>query len=343
MMSRKLFFAAAITWLFVTCPQTSYGWGAWGHNHITKGAILALPAEMRMFFYNHADFMIEESTVPDIRRAVMGDKSEGPRHYINLEKYGYLNEALPRTEEEAVARYGRNEVNEYGTLPWHVQDMMKKLTAAFKKGNRTEILFLAADLGHYVADAHVPLHTTVNHDGQITGQQGIHALWESQLPELFGKEYKLYVAEPRYLKNPEKAIWDVIDSSYSLVSKILVPEHRMKLDNPQDKQYLMGPDGAPQKNKYGQPIHQYVYAHVYHELLNGMVERQMRKAIQFTASCWYTAWVNAGRPDMSDWVSETVTEANAATYTADMKAYKNGKIRGCHSQKEFPSVAPAAK
>ena len=107
--------------------------------------------------------------------------------------------------------------------------------------------------------------------------------------------------------------------------------------------YLMGPDGAPQKNKYGQPVHQYVYAHVYHELLNGMIERQMRKAILFTASCWYTAWVNAGRPDMSDWDSEALTEANAANYTADMKAYKNGKVRGCHTQKEFPSVAPAAQ
>jgi hypothetical protein len=35
--------------------------------------------------------------------------------------------------------------------------MMEKLTIAFKK-SKNEILFLAADLGHYIADAHMPLH-----------------------------------------------------------------------------------------------------------------------------------------------------------------------------------------
>jgi hypothetical protein len=42
-----------------------------------------------------------------------------------------------------------------------------------RKTKKHEILFIAADLGHYIADAHMPLHTSDNHDGQLTDQKGI--------------------------------------------------------------------------------------------------------------------------------------------------------------------------
>lgn len=331
-------FLAAAIW--VCKPARLLAWGTWGHNHINKGAVLALPKEMGMFFYNHVDYIVEESTVPDIRRFVYKDKVEGARHYIDMEKYDYKNDRIPRTTEEAIEKYGRDSVMQYGILPWHIQDMMRKLTDAYRNKRKTEILFLAADLGHYVADAHMPLHTTMNYDGQITGQQGIHSFWESQLPETFGRGYKLYVKEAQYIKDVEKAIWGIIDSSYSLITKLLKEEHKLKTDNPEDKQYMMGADGKPIKNKFGQPVHTYFYAHVYHELLDGMVERQMRRSIQFVADCWYTAWVNAGKPDLSDLDNETLTERNKGAYAADMKAWETGKVRGCKTDKEFPVVRP---
>jgi len=342
-MGRVVLFAACLFSAVFCSTSEAWAWGAWGHEHINKGAVLALPSGMRTFFYNHIDYMVREATGPDLRIYTLGDKAEKPRHYINLEKYDYLDKPLPKTIEEAVSRYGNAHVQEAGTLPWHIQDMMGRLTAAFKKGRRSEILLLAADLGHYIGDAHMPLHTTVNHDGQITGQEGIHAFWECQLPEIFGSKYNLHVSEVHYVKDVAKATWTIIDSSYAQVTKLLLPEHKMKLDNPLDKQYIMGADGAPQKNFFGAPVHTYQYAHVYHELLGGMVERQMRAAIQFTADCWYTAWVNAGRPDLSDITSESVAEAAHPAMRADMKAWKNGKIRGCHTHKEFPDVRPAEK
>ncbi|GAA4463700.1 hypothetical protein GCM10023093_12760 [Nemorincola caseinilytica] len=340
---KKIFIIASLAIALTGSTHRAYGWGVWGHNHINKGAVMALPREMGMFFYNHADFIVEGSTVPDIRKYTMGDKSEGPRHCINLEKYGYGKEALPATLDAAIARYGKDEVMQYGILPWHIQDMMKKLTEAFRNKRKTEILFLAAELGHYIGDAHMPLHTTVEHDGQTTGQHGIHAFWEAQLPEIFGRNYKLYTGDIVHIKNIEKATWNVIDSSHGLVPRLLASEQKMKLDNPQDRQYVMGADGNPQKNKYGQPVHTYEYAHVYHELLDGMVERQMRSAIQFTASCWYTAWVNAGKPDLSTLDNESLTEHNKPEYEADMKAWKMGKVRGCKSDKEFPPMGPARR
>ncbi len=312
------------------------GWGVWGHNHINKGAVLNLPAEMGMFFYNHTDFIVEESVVPDIRKYAMGDKAEWPRHYIDLENYNYAGRAgMPRTTDEAMSRFPKDSLDRWGTLPWSIQEMMAKLTDAMKKKRKTEILLMAADLGHYIADAHMPLHTTINHNGQFTGQVGIHAFWESQLPEMFGKSYHLYTGGAHYIDNIEKATWDMIDSSHALVGPLLAIERKMRKDNPEDKQYVMGSDGKVKKNKYGQMVHTEEYAHVYHELMNGMVEQQMKSAITAIADYWYTAWVNAGKPDFSDLDPSSVTDRNKAQYKEDMKAWKTGKVKGLRSDREF--------
>jgi hypothetical protein len=327
--------------ILVICTALSsvsyvFGWGVWGHNHINKGAVLALPKEMGMFFYNHTDFITEESTVPDLRKYTMNDKAEGCRHYIDLERYNYSSPAnMPKTLNEAVKRYGKDTVDKYGILPWYIQEMMEKLTNAFKNKRKTEILLLAADLGHYIGDANMPLHTSINHNGQLTRQEGIHAFWEAQLPELFGKNYNLNTGEAHYIRNIEKATWDMIDSSHKLVDWLLYDEHKMRKDNPMDKQYVLGADGQPKKNKFGQPVHTYEYAHVYHELMNGMVEKQMRSALKLTADFWYTAWVNAGKPDLKDLDPDFITERNKAFYKEDMKAWQKGKVRGCASDKEF--------
>ena len=336
-MKKRIVVIPIIAAALVLCSVSMvYAWGVWGHNHINKGAVLALPHDMGMFFYNHTDFIVEESVMPDIRKHMYNDKTEGSRHYIDLEDFNYTTPAaMPANMGDAIAKYGKDTLEKYGILPWAIQDMMAKLTDAMKNKRKTEILYLAADLGHYIADAHMPLHTSVNHNGQLTGQVGIHAFWESQLPELFGKNYRLYVADAHYISDINKTTWNIIDSSHALVSTMLRIEKNMRKDNPEDKQYAMGADGQPLKNKYGQPVHAYEYAHVYHELLNGMVEQQMRAAIQKTADYWYTAWVNAGKPDLDNLDPPSLTERNQAAYKEDMKAWKNGKIKGLKSDKEF--------
>lgn len=333
-MVRKLL-AACIA---VFCTSTSFGWGVWGHNHINRGAILALPPEMGMFFYNHIDYITMESTVPDVRKYTMNDKTEFPRHYIHLERYGYESRnRMPKTLEQAIAKFGKDSVDKYGILPWHIQDMMAKLTKAMKNKHKAEILFLAADLGHYIGDGHMPLHTTENGDGQLTGQKGIHAFWEIQLPELFGKSYNFYVDDVRYIKNVEKATWDLIDSTHTLVAPMLSVEKKLKDDNPEEKQYEMV-NGKPLKTDFGSVVHTYAYSHVYHELLNGMVERQMKRSIALTASLWYTAWVNAGKPDLGDLDPEFIVERNKTAYKQDIAAWKKGKVKGAGGAKDFPAV-----
>lgn len=334
-MMKRILSCLALTGVLLGGTVQSYGWGVWGHSKINRGAILALPHEMGMFFYNHADFITEESVAPDIRKYTMGDKTEFPRHYIDLENYGYtISSAMPRTADEARAKFGKDSVASSGTLPWTIEELQEKLTDAFRKKDKSLILFLAANMAHYIGDAHMPLHTTTNHDGQLTDQRGIHGLWESQLPEQFGKNYSLY-CEVSFIPNVEKTTWKIIDSSHKLMTSLLYNDKKMRKDKPLEMLYKLGANKQPEKNKYGQPIHAYEYAHVYHELLNGMVEHQMRSAIAATASFWYTAWVNAGKPNLSDLDPQYITTRNEKFYQEDMKDWKRGKVMGVKIKNEF--------
>jgi hypothetical protein len=40
------------------------------------------------------------------------------------------------------------------------------------------------------------------------------------------------------------------------------------------------------------------FSQAYHRRLNGQVERQLRYAARLIGAFWYTAWVDAGQPDL---------------------------------------------
>lgn len=309
-------------------------WGIFGHERINRAAVLSLPAPLQTFFYNHIDFITQESIVPDLRKYTLNDKAEGPRHYVDLENFGSLD-SLPKTEEELRKKYDEKFLSKNGILPWYMANMMDKLTKAFKEKRKTEILFLAADLGHYIGDAHMPLHTSDNHDGQLTNQKGIHAFWEAQIPELFGKEYKFNSNQATYIENVPGEIWSIIFSSHRLVDTLLLADKKLKEKFPDDKIYLVDANGKTARNKFNQPIHSIEYANDYNKALNGMVEKQMLKAVQATASFWYTAWVNAGKPDMSNIDAQELTKRNAESLKQEIKLLKEGKLFGIESEKEF--------
>ena len=52
--------------------------------------------------------------------------------------------------------------------------------------------------------------------------------------------------------------------------------------------------------KNSEMIQQYSFEYImdYKNVLNGMVERRMKRAVFATASFWYSAWVDAGQPDL---------------------------------------------
>lgn len=212
--------------------------------------------------------------------------------------------------------------SQHGILPYHLQLMYQKLVHAFKSGEAMVILRLATDLGHYVADAHVPLHTTSNYNGQKTGQTGLHAFWESRIPELFADEsYDYLVGKARYIRDVRKFCWDIIHQSHQLVDSVLVIEKRLSQSIPSDEQYCFD-----QRADFTVRTQCPAYASAFQSAMKGMVEKRMRDAILALGSLWYSAWVDAGQPLLSKG-SEPIPDMQAEDSTLE-KTYRMKGILG---------------
>ena len=275
--------------------QPCFCWGFFAHRKINYYAVFLLPPEMILLYKPYADFLTEHAVDPDKRRYAV--PAEGPRHYIDIDRYGiYPYDSLPRKWNDAVARYSEDSLNAHGIGPWWIQTMLYRLTKAFKEKNQAMILKCSAEIGHYIADAHVPLHASSNHNGQYTNQKGIHGFWESRIPELLAdKEWDFFIGKAEYIRNPLDFTWRRILESAAAADTVLKFEKELSKSFPQDQKYSFEEHNAVVMRQYSS-----AYTIKYNEIMKGMVERRMRQSIFAVASFWYTAWVNAGQPDLSE-------------------------------------------
>jgi len=301
----------------------SFCWGFYGHRKINYHAVFLLPPEMMVLFKPQIDFLSEHAVDPDKRRYAVPE--EGPRHYIDIDRYGnYPYPDLPRKWEDAVAKYSEDTLNTYGSVPWWLQTMLYRLTNAFKEKNQVKILRYAAEIGHYIADAHVPLHANSNHNGQFSGQKGIHGFWESRVPELLAeKEWDFFIGKADYLKNPADFIWKRVLESAAAADTVLQIEKELTASFPQDQKFSF-------EERNGITIRQYssAFSKAYDSRLKGMIERRMRQSIHATASFWYTAWINAGQPDLKKLNNREFTKEELKEFEALNNSWKNAPIKG---------------
>lgn len=272
-------------------PCFGFIWGFYGHRQINRFAVFTLPADMIVFYKSNIEYIEEASVAPDRRRYAVAD--EAPRHYIDLDDYGdSAVTLLPRHWSEAVQLLGEDSLMAHGIVPWQVTIMYHRLKEAFLLNDPERILKVSAELGHYVADANVPLHTTANYDGQLTGQDGLHAFWESRLPELFSSEYDFFVGRAEHVDDVAEAAWKAVGNAHAALDSVLILEKQL-FEKSGNKKF-----NFETKGKQTIKVVSSAYSRAYHELLNGMVERQMKASIKMTGDLWYTAWVDAGQPDL---------------------------------------------
>jgi len=310
----------------------AFAWGQWGHKHISHAAVFALPQSMQKFFFNHIDYITEASIVPDLRRSLINDKNEPPRHFIDLEDFKTPVSSLPKTSKEAFEKYDAAFLNKTGYLPWYIQDLTEKLTRAFKKRNKSEILFLAADLSHYIGDANQPLHTSSNYDGQLTNQKGVHALWESTLPQMFADTYTFKTDRAQYIADIPAATLNIIARSHALVDTVLAKEKEVRDRFTKDNMYKKDSSGNTVMF-YNSPVFSDEYAREFHRALDGMIQKQLLLSIHDVASFWYTAWVNAGSPDLLSLDDPHLTKENKKNFKRELKAWEKGKVLNLSSGK----------
>ncbi|HEY8783338.1 MAG TPA: zinc dependent phospholipase C family protein [Mucilaginibacter sp.] len=301
--------------IILTCSS----WGFYAHYSINRLAVFTLPKAMSGFYKANIEFITKHAISADKRRYV--DSTEAPKHFLNADHYGKKTfSAIPQNWDDAVHKYTADTLNKYGTVPWTIQYNYYRLVKAFKERDTAAILNTSANLGHYIADAHVPLHLTQNYNGQLTNQTGIHALWESRLPELFSGQYNYYTGGARYIENPLTEAFKICRSSFNEVDSVLRCERILSKSFPGNKKYALVMRGKRKVKDYS-----VAYAKAYHKMLHGMVERRMRSAILAVGSYWYSAWVDAGQPDLDKLIKKPLGDAEKRKIKKQEALYRAGK------------------
>ena len=288
--------------LFFTILSGMCSWGFHAHKTIHRHAIYTLPSKMSAFFQKHAHEVEERSVLADKRRYT--SESEACKHYIDIDLYGVSPfDSVPQNWFEAKEKFNEDTLKSRGILPWVINWQYKKLVWAMDSGSVEQVIYYASDLGHYISDACVPLHTTYNYNGQHSNQKGIHALWESRIPEAFSSNYEYYIGKTVYLDNPLKFAWELIEESNSLLDSTLSIEKKVTNNFLIDSKYRMNSTNGKIHNQY---THEFIEE--YSTALNGMVERRLQRAILAVGSFWYSAWIDAGQPNLALLKPHTDTE-----------------------------------
>jgi hypothetical protein len=271
--------AALVALLVLAAPQPADAWGFEAHKYILERAISLLPPEIRPFFEKHRASIVEHAIDPDLWRNVGFDTVESPRHFVDMDVYGPAPfKQLPRDFDEAVTRYGLEFVNKNGLLPWRAQEIHLKLVEAFTQKasySRDNIKYFSAFLGHYLSDAQVPFHAALNHDGQLTGQSGIHSRFETETFERYRDSLDVRPKPIVTVASSRDLAFDSLATSFSYVQTIL---------------------DADSAAVAGREVYDDVYFAAFYGKVKPILEQRLAESITAVASAITSAWEQAGRP-----------------------------------------------
>lgn len=257
---------------------TLISWGGTGHRIVSSNASQSFNQEMQQFI-SWSSYLTDHASDADYRKS--SDASEKPKHYIDIDNYPeFINAGyIPRTLGEAITVHGRNNVYDWGILPWATKAAFDSLKVNLERNNWDKAKQFAADLGHYVADGHMPLHITQNFDGELTNNDGIHSRYESTM-------VNAHAAELTYGGKPISQITDVnqyilnyLYTNNKYVDSIITADNYAKSINP---------------NYYS-----YEYRNALWAKTSTYTVMLLRNASHSLAELIYTAWKDAGSPSLT--------------------------------------------
>ncbi len=263
-------------------PSAIWSWGYFAHKWIHREAIKLLPLPLRGFYESVADSIVEKSIEPDTRRRRV--KNEEFHHYLDIDHYGrYPFIEVPRDYAAAAQKFSADTLLSYGDAPWHIARVMDSLIVAMRQGRAKAIIQFSVDLGHYVSDLHMPLHSSENYDGQMSGNNGIHSRFEWQMIERNQNRIHLAPSSVDSITNPGDAAFEIILNSYIWADNLLRADTHAR-----------DPKRVYQKREdYDDAYYEKLFA-----VAGPIAEQQMSAAAKAVASFWYTAWLRAGRPQL---------------------------------------------
>ena len=254
------------------------GWGSTGHKIINRGGAMELPVEM-LGFIQRSSMLADSASNADNRKS--SDPTEAPKHFIDIDDYPeFASRAVPHSLDSLILKYGSQRVTTDGLLPWAIANAFDSLTAQMQRGAWNKVWSTAADVGHYVGDAHQPLHCTTNYDGQLTGNRGIHSRYETSMIDKYQQSIIIVAGQVTYVESTIDFAFDIIYRSNSYCDSIFQADNYAK--------QVSGWSGSGQEPA--------AYYTALWAKAGGFTNLVLQRAVDAFASLLYTAWVRAGKP-----------------------------------------------
>ena len=249
------------------------GWGNVGHRIINYNTIMSALPEME-FFDTWADSLAAHGSDADARKS--WDPDEAPKHYIDIDNYPEFvaNGTISQNFDSLVAEHGYSFVLDQGILPWAIINTADSIEAAFEQNDMHKAMLLAADLGHYIGDSHMPLHITRNYNGQYTGQNGVHSRYESDLIGSFQNQIIYDGDSLQYIENVPDFVFNMIYDNYQYVDSVLYADSAAEA-------YAGNHNSTNYYNKFW-------------EIAKDFTIGLFHKASYRIACVIYTEWINSG-------------------------------------------------
>jgi len=252
-------------------------WGGTGHFNITQKAALSFNAEMQPFT-DWLPYLAQHSSDADDRKS--WDPNEGIKHYIDIDNYpefvrdGFITQSL----SELIAQHSQSMVFDNGTLPWTTIHTYDSLVKYLRLENWEKAKYFAADLSHYVADGHMPLHITRNYNGQYTGNTGIHSRYESTMINYRINQITYTGKSIAPIANVSDYVFNYMYAHYKYVDSILLADTYAQSITGSTSS-IAYKDTLWAKTKYFTPV---LFKNASHAL----------------AELMYNAWLEAGNPSL---------------------------------------------
>jgi hypothetical protein len=281
---RKVSLIAATLILVSFVPSPALAWGTAAHRYIMGRAIDLLPSELKPFFEANRAELVARSVDPDLWRTV--GWPEDPNHFIDFgmkELGAFPFRDLPREYGAALEKFGPAMLDRIGRLPWREAEAFGQLRRGFEGFARDggfaagSVVLFSGVAAHYIQDAHQPFHASVNYDGQLTGNTGIHARFERDLYERFERRLAINPAPPKPIHNVRDFAFDTLLASYQQVDAIV------KADT----------EAIGVKDVYDDGYFEAFFAKV-----QPVLERRIADSITATAGVIVGAWDLAGKPGL---------------------------------------------
>ncbi len=274
-------------------------WGNTGHYNISQRAALSFNAQMAQFA-PWAEILAAHASDADERKS--SDPDEGPRHYIDIDNYDTFNTSgrIPQTLDSVIMIYGSSFVYDQGVLPWATLKSYDSLIACFTRQDWDKAVLFASDLGHYVADGHMPLHITRNYNGQYTGNSGIHSRYETKMINAYIGQIAYNGTPAQMIENTGQYVFDYIYQNHIYVDSVLLADDYAKT--------------------FSTNTNSQAYKQALWEYSQGFTTVLFKNASHALADLIYSAWVEAGSPVIS---SEGLADNTATSMALQLQNAPN--------------------